>query len=172
MRWFALLVLLLSGTPAHADLLDRVVAVVEDQLVLASEVQLEQELAELDTEALPFWKTAKRQALDRLVDAAVVRLAASNVALYQPSDEDIRLRREAVRAQFEDRREWTDFLERHGLSEESLGIVLRRRMVVERYLSRNILESTEDRGAWKKASDQLIQGLRDRARVRLIDEEK
>ena len=171
MRFVVFLLLASFASPAQADLVDRVVAVIEDQLVLDSEVRLEQELAALDDTALPFWEPSRGKALDRLVDAAVVRVAASDVALYQPSDEDVRQRREAVRAQFEDRRQWTACLQTHGLTEDSLGVVLRRRMVVERYLSRNIQVAIEERGPWKRASVDLISALRERAKVRLIDEE-
>ena len=101
----------------------------------------------------------------------MVRIAAADVALYQPPDDDIAARREAIHIQFTDRRSWEAFLKRHGLDEDGLDVVLRRRMVVERYLSRNVLIDVEDRSAWISAADQLLAALRARMRVRRIDEE-
>ena len=165
------MLLLLFAVPAWASPVDRVVAVVESELVLASEVRIEAELAPLDHSTSPFWDATRSQPLERLIDAAVVRIAAADVALYQPPDEDIAARREAIHIQFTDRRSWEAFLQRHGLDEDGLEVVLRRRMVVERYLSRNVLIDLQDRAAWLGAAGQLLSALRERMRVRRIDEE-
>ncbi len=166
MRW-SLLWLALCGAPAHADRVDRIVAVVEDQLVLESEVRLERELSRLDDQGL-LWAIPDPQ--ERLIDAAVLRLAAADVALYQPDDEDIRQRREAIRAHFTDRASWRDFLYRHGLTEDRLAVVLRRRMVAERYLRRNLQADPADQTAWSRATAALVEDLRARFRIRVVPE--
>ena len=91
--WLLALLLLLASSTAWADRVDRVVAVVDSQLVLESEVRLEHELSRLDTGASPFWR-ARRAAVERLIDAAAVRVAAGQVVLYQPPDEEVRTRRD------------------------------------------------------------------------------
>jgi hypothetical protein len=156
---------------ATAATLDRVVAVVESELVMDSEVRLEDELARLDRSELPFWGADRLTALDRLVQGATLRVAAEQVALYQPTDEQVQARHEAVRATFSNRQTWTTFLKRHGLSETTLGEALRRRMVVERFLGRNLQATPDQPVVWQIACDKLVEQLQQSIRVRTIDEE-
>lgn len=169
-RLLPLLLLLALAPSARGALVDRVVAVVDTELVLASEVRLEEELAGLDEPASPFWAPGRSTPRERLMDAAAVRVAAAKIVLYQPEEDDVRARREAVRARFDDRQGWNAFLDRHGLTEEGLLILLRRRMIVERYLARNVQAPVEDRGAWLEDAEELVAGLRGRLKVRTIEE--
>ena len=165
-----LVYLLLScfASPARAEIVDRVAVVIEDQLVLQSEVSIEAALSQLDDSPSPFWSAGGGNALERLVDAAVLRHSAGAVALYQPHRNDVATRLEAVRAKFEDRRAWATFLSDYGLDEDRLAVVLRRRMVVERYLSRNLTESVQDKPRWQAASDELLAQLRPRTAIRAV----
>ena len=157
---------------AWAATLDRVVAVVETELVMDSEVRLETELARIDRSPIPFWDADRATPQERLVQGAILRVAAERVALYQPSDEDVQARRERMRATFSNRQTWTTFLTQHGLEETSLGETLRRRMVVERYLGRNLQAPLDQPVPWQVACDQMVDQLRERIRVRIIDAEE
>ena len=147
---------LLAPTPALANTIDRLTAVVETELVLASEERIEAELAVLDASPTPFWSPDRAAPRQRLVEAAVVRVAAQGLALYQPDDDEVVERRETVRAQFQRRREWVAFLSSHGLTEAGLDEVLRRRMVVERFLTRNLDTPLDQVVAWQQAADRLV----------------
>jgi flagellar biosynthesis regulator FlaF len=168
-----LLLLLLAVTPASGTeraLVDRIVASVDRELVLASEIVLGRELAALDPGPTPFWSRAI-DPMEQRVDATVLRIAASDIALYQPSTADVQARLETVRAAFVDRATWEAFLGRHGLDEGALSQELRRRMVVERFLLRNLTAPVDDRAAWFGQVDQLTSALRPRFRVRRIPQE-
>lgn len=166
----ALLLAWLLLLPARAGVVDRVVAVVGDQVVLASEIRLEDELAHLDASPLPFWDPDRGTALERLLDAAAIRRSASALDLYEPPDEAVRDRLEALRGRFASRADWEEFLARWGLDEPGLLAVLRRRMIVERYLLRNLQLRPDEREAWLQAAEQLLMRLRARYEVRPIPE--
>ena len=136
----------LLASPAYAEVVDRVIAALDPS----------------------FWDRERRPPVDRLVDAAVIRELAGDVSLYQPSDEALALRMDAIRALFPDRSAWERFLESWGLDEDALRGIVRRRMLVERYLARNVPVATADREAWWQAYDAFVAPLRERYRIRLI----
>lgn len=154
---------------SSATIVDRVVVVVERELVLESDVRLESVLSPLDGEALPFWHQREPDALTRLVDAAIIRHLAADVQLYQPSPSDVVNRVEAIRAHFPDRGAWTAFLNQWGLNEEALRVIIRRRLVVERYLTRNITSDPSRHTVWTREITGLLQSVRPRLRIRSIE---
>jgi hypothetical protein len=158
----------LLASPAYAEVVDRVVASVGEQLVTESEVRLEAVISALDPSPSPFWDRERRPPVDRLVDAAVIRELAGDVSLYQPSDEALALRVDAIRALFPDRSAWDRFLESWGLDEDALRGIVRRRMLVERYLARNVPVPTTDADAWWRGYDAFVTPLRARYRIRMI----
>ncbi len=163
-----LALLLLCLSPARAEVFDRVVAQIQQQLVLASEVHLEAALEERDRDALPFWTARHADATGRLVDASVVRVAAGDIGLYQPEEAEVAARLEAVRGTFVDRTEWESFLSQHGLDEAALGRVLRRRLMVERFLRRNVTADLADEAKWLEECQGLLVQLRGRIRIRQV----
>lgn len=161
----------LSGAPsvAQASVVDRVVAVVEDQIVLQSEVELERTLAQLDDSPSPFWDLSE-DPMERLISAAVLRQSAGDVQLYQPDDSSIATRLEAIRGKFVDRKSWLAFLAEYGMDEERLRFVLRRRMVVERFLDRNLAVDVSNHKQWIVDATAMLERLRPRMRVRIVPE--
>ena len=150
----------------QASVVDRVIAVVADQVVLATDLSLGADLAPIDPSPLPFWRTGVAE--ERQIDAAILRVAAGDIALYQPSQESVRLRLEGLRTRFTDRAEWTRFLNRWGLDESTMLAVLSRRMVVESYLQRNIQADPSNVDAWDIEYQSLMTELRPRVRVRRV----
>ena len=163
---------LLTLLSAFADTIDRVVAAVGEQLVTESDVTLEQELAQMDRGAGPFWDFDHAVPLQRLIDASVVRQLAGDVNLYAPSEDQITARLEAVRRSAGDREQWQGFLRRHGLDEEALRTMLRRRLVVERYLERNLALQAASRTESIQRCDAWLAEQRSRYRIRIIQPEK
>lgn len=151
---------------ARAEVLDRVVAVVEGQPVLASDVAIGVELAQLDPSSklpapegdLTLWA----------IDTVAIRVLAESVKLYAPTDRDVLERIDAVRATFADREAWARFLARHGLDEERIVPMMRRQLVVERFLLRNIQADPADRAAWDAEVEGLLAVLRERVRSRVV----
>lgn len=168
MRGWPLLLALLLPAPAMAEVVDRVVYVVEDQLVLQSDIALDEAVTPLDASPSPFWSRPGVTAEDRAVDAAILRALARDVALYQPSDDEVRERTEAIRARFADRGTWRHFLDGWGLDERGFRSVLRRRLVVERFLARNLRADPANVEAYWEACDALLDEVRPRVRMRRI----
>lgn len=160
------------ASAAHAEVVDRLVAVVGAELVLASDIALDAELADVDPSTLPFWRRGQPDA--RQIAAAVIRTAAGDIGLYRPSEEAVRERVLAVRDAFVQRHvaregraeDWDAFLARWGLDEETFAPILRRRLIVEAYLARNLKSSVDD-PAWGAECDALVAQLTTRVRVRI-----
>jgi hypothetical protein len=150
---------------AGAEVVDRVIAVVGDDPVLASEVRLEQDLARIDQAPIPLW-TCDRPAESIAVDVALVRLLAGEVDLYQPAQEAVVERTLALRYAAGDA--WEPLLAEHGLDGAAVQLAVRRRMIVERFLTRALAVDPTDEAGWLEAYDRLLTGLRARVRIRLI----
>lgn len=160
--------LLTSLLDADATVVDRVVVVVGEQPVLASEIHTEVVLSQRDRSPVPFWDLVDDDPLRQLVDTLVVRASAGDIELYEPQPEQIRERVETLRLQFDDGVAWSTTLERWGLDEDGLTAWMRRRLIVERFLLRNLPVSTSERDAWRDAARALVQQLRARFRVREV----
>ena len=133
---FILLVRLIQAAEPAPDLIDRVVVVVDDRIVTASDIALEEDLSMRIPS--PVLALALRTPTDALIDRAIIRGLASEVGVYQPSSVDVRQRLTAISATFSGPEEWALFLAEHGLTEDDLAGRLFSQMVVERYVRRNI----------------------------------
>lgn len=142
------------AAPPSPVVMDRIVAVVGDRLITASDIALEVELNARDPS--PERATARRNAdpLRALIDAAVVRGLAGQVPLYQPSPAELRVRLAALRATWEDPADYERFLVRFGLTEDALSGLLFSRVIVERYVHRNVSLASEMRGLDPGAAEQ------------------
>ncbi|MCO4744598.1 MAG: hypothetical protein KC912_07415 [Proteobacteria bacterium] len=153
---------LLWGSAA-AEPLDRVVAVVGDQLVLSSDVDLLTVLATRDAQAMPIWEAS----LGRAIDTAAVRELAGDVSVYAPRPEQVSSRLDAVRDSFETYESFDAFLENRGMTEKDLSAILRRRLVVEKFIKRNLEVPAED-PAFQAAAAAAFAGARERVVIREI----
>jgi len=144
------------------------VVVIERDLVMQSDVRFEKVMAGLDNAAYPFWQRERSTPLQRLIDAAIIRKLAGTVSLYQPDPEDVVNRMESIRTKFGALQAWADFLKFWGLDEVSFIRLLHRRMVVERYLSRNLQTSADNLNSWQLDYETLMDQVRKRYRIRHI----
>ncbi len=151
---------------AFAGRVDRVVAVIDDRVVLESDLRLDAALEQLDTAALPFWSSYDPE--ERQIAATVVAVVAGDVALYRPHEAAVRRRLDTLRQAFAERAQWLAFLERWGLDEGAMLEVLRKRMRVEAYLRRNVRPDPTEPG-FMPAVEALLDELRARVRVRRIE---
>lgn len=159
----AILALALAATPAAAQPLDRVVAVVGDQLVLASDVRLLELLGTRDPKALPVWSPTPQRA----IDVAAVRELAGDVSVYAPRPEALTARYDDVRESFETDDSFKEFLRVWGMREADLQALIRRRLVVEQFLRRNI-ELAPDHPGFSAAADAVFEAARERVVIRAI----
>ena len=72
-------------------------------------------------------------------------------------------------ARFLDRASWQYFLGGWGMDERSFRSVIRRRMVAERYLARNLRADPADPQQWWAAATALLEDVRGRVRVRRVE---
>jgi len=167
-RALLLALLLYVSSVARAEVIDRVIYVVEDQVVLQSDVDFEKVIIPLDASPSPFWDRPGIDAEQIVVDAAIIRELAGDIALYQPPDDAVRARVEAMRQRFPDRASWGAFLSGRGLDEDGLRALIRRRMVVERYLARTLRADPTDKAAWWASCNALLTEVRPRMRIRYV----
>ncbi len=119
-------------------LVDRIVSVVGERLVLSSEVALEREIAARNVYTLPSLAERRKDAPRWLVDMAIVRALAGDVRVYEPTREEVADALERFASTFADAATYRRFLDGIGVSQERLQSLLTTRLVVERYIQRNI----------------------------------
>ena len=127
--------------------LDRVVAVVGDRIITASDVRLEQALLRFDPSPVEVLQQRRYEsALEFLVDTAVIRDLAGDIAIYAPSTVEVQRRFDGLRTHFDTRLSFRAFLRGNGLDAEVLAGRLYARMVAERYVARNVQLASEAAG--------------------------
>lgn len=126
-------------------LVDRIVAVVGDRLVLASDVAIENEIGARNVYTVAALAERRKDVSRWLVDMAIVRALAGDVRVYEPTRQDVADALERFATTFGDVTSYRQFLERSGLSQERLQSLLTTRLIVERYIQRNVgLGLTDD----------------------------
>jgi peptidyl-prolyl cis-trans isomerase SurA len=126
------LVGLLWGALAHAELVDRIVAIIDRDVVTLSEAEQAGEIARARTgasEPEPLISIVERLIESRLVEREVERFTGEPVS---PELVDGALRE--VRDRFSSETAFREMLAGSGLSEEELRATLRRQIGVARYL--------------------------------------
>ncbi len=131
-------------------MVDRIVAVVGERLVLASDVELEQALSLVERSSVGALMNASADPLQVVIDRAIIRGLAGNAAIYIPSEDDIFTRANQLRTSFADADAWAAFRRRHGLEGDRLTSLLYSRLVVDRYILRNVQQgaTAETYVAW------------------------
>jgi len=161
----------LPSSALASDPADRVIAVVDGELVLSSEVDLVAAVTEQDPSASRFWTRPVRNNAQRATDAAIVRASAGDVSLYAPTAAEVRERSTAIRRSFDSAIEADAWLAAWGLQGERLDEQVIGRLVVEKFLARTLPVAESDPG-WDTAVDALLDELRDARRIRRIGEQR
>lgn len=139
-RWS--LALFLFGCPAvaaRAEAVDRILAVVGERVVTSTDVNLEDALAGHLGCPVPYLCDPSQETLPRLVDLAVIRGMAGDATPYRPSPDELEGRMVAVRASWGEASAYQAFLGRFGMTDDDLSGHVFSRMVVERYVERNVM---------------------------------
>lgn len=158
-----LLALLLAG-PARADVVDRILHVVDERVVTASDVAFEAEVDPHDRSPIPELEDPAYPYEWRLVDYALLREQARDVEVFRPRPGDLTARVEAFRESWESPAAYEAFLARWGLTEADLEGWFYSRLVVERFIQRNLSGARETTWA------EWMAGFRARAVIRSPDE--
>ncbi len=165
----------LAASPAHAERIDRVVAVVGDRVVTHWDLELERAFEGHMPCPEPVLCDPQRPTLDRVVDRALVRGLAGDTATYRPTPEDVELRLAALRDSWQPPEGYRQLLDAMGLSEHDLSGLLFSRLVVERYVQRHVAlpvyAAGGDAQAYGQRYDAWIIEQREQVRIRTIDTE-
>jgi hypothetical protein len=149
---------------AAAEPVDRVVAVVDGEPLLASEVAFD---AEVDD-----WLGGPDPGLgldpaDRAIRRSVVRRAAERVTLDIPPEDVVRAEVERMRQASGSATAWASLLARYGLDELAVAVWARRRLIVSRWIDRQIAGlPASEQGA---TASSLVDALVNRVAVRRIE---
>ncbi len=175
------LFVLLALTPAWAQVtttsgpvvIDRVAVVVDGQVITASDLRLSIAIDGRDPSPLPMLKGPAHDPLQRLIDRTILRSLAGKVPVYQPDDADVRSRVDALRSTWDSLSEFRSFLLVHGLDEDRLHRRMTDRMVVERYIRRNLTPPAPSKEAPSLAQyTDWMAGLRAGVRIRKVQATK
>ena len=129
-----------DGKPAA---LDRVIAVVNGDVLLRSDLQTEMEIAALQPLSLPPGKNFEQRAAQRLINRTlIVQQMTAQGMLGEVSDEDLQqdlaaLRKQlpaCVRYQCQTAAGWDKFLRDHNLTPDEVNRLWRRRMQILRFI--------------------------------------
>jgi hypothetical protein len=132
-----------AAPPANAVVLDRVVAVVNNQAILASDVDDEVRLAVLDPGGAGVVLTPQR-ALEQLISRALIQqqIRQEDAQAAQPSQAEVDARLLEIRKQVPacvhlncaSEEGWKAFLAAHGLTSERVESYVRYRLVILRFI--------------------------------------
>lgn len=162
--------MLLMVALAQAEVVDRIVSVVGQDVVTQSDVEFELALAERDASPIPVFEAG--EVLARVEDYQILRRLASSVRLFQPDPSEVEERLRAFAESFALRADYADFLRRWGLDGYGLRGELAMRMLCERYVQRNVGLALRDPTpwTWREAYEEFMVPLRRQAGIRHIEE--
>lgn len=156
---------------AFGGVTDRILYAVGDRLVTVSDRAFELELAAVDPGIPPPFTDPDYGVEQRLVDIAILRALAGDGAVYQPRPAELRARWERVRDAWPSQDAYGAFLSRWGMDDERLQAFLYSRMVVEKFVYRNVglavAASGGDEFAYRRAYQTWMADQRSRAVVRV-----
>ena len=125
------LVVLFAGS-APAEIIDRVLAVVEGQLILLSDVSAARDLG-----LVPIQRGTDptRETLSRLIDRALILSEVDRFPPSEPDPAETERRLEDVRTRFPSAEAFDAALARAGIDQERLRAILRQNLRIEAYLT-------------------------------------
>ena len=152
----------------RAEIVDAVVHVVGERIITRSDVTFEADFDPVDRSPIAALDDPGYPRVRRLIDFAILREGAGDMEIYKPSPEEVLARWERFRDGWERPEDYSSFLARWGMDDRGLQGFLYSRLVVERYVARNVLQRSG--ASLEKLTfedyDQWMTPLRERADVR------
>jgi len=126
-----LLTLTLIASAAHAEIIDRILAVVEDQLITLSDVR---GVIRLGLETVPPTNDEIAAGLDQLIERQLMLMEVERFAPPEPPPEAVELRLNAVRARLPDALAFETTLHQIGWPEDAVRRYIRDTLRIESYV--------------------------------------
>jgi hypothetical protein len=117
---------------AEAELVDRIVAIVDRDVVLLSEAERAMWIVEASTDD----EASLSDVVERLIETTLIEREVARFSGEPVPDEAVEAQLERVRSSFASERAFEAMLVDRGMSEDDLRADLRRQLTVNRYLER------------------------------------
>jgi len=148
---------------------DRAMAMVGSAVVTESDLRLHLAIGAIDVSTVPALQSNPETVLSDAIDAALIRLIAGRVAIYQPNPAQLRTRLGVYREQWTDVDLWDAHLKRFGLSDTRLSHTIQRRMIIERVISRALgSPKPGEEEQWRQRYDAWVERERQNVRIRIV----
>ena len=157
-----------SSSASDAVVVDRAVAIVGEAVITLSDIRMHRAMAEHDPSFVPVLQSNSGSGLQEVVDATIVRQSAGRIPVYQPTPDQIDIRMDRFMDQWPSLNAYRIFLATHGLTEDRIRVLLRRRAIVERVVLRALGTPKEDITGWTSRFQAWMETERRSARIRLI----
>lgn len=172
-KMFSCLILMaaLAG-PVHAapqtTVADRAVALVDNEIVTASDLKLHLSLGAHDESFVPVLRADPETLLDDAISATLIRSIGGRISVYQPNPAQVRSRLAMYRDKWPSVDVWETHLLSLGLDQQRLYRAIERRLVIERVVSRVVGQPGDDMTLWTTRFDSWLEQERARVRVRKV----
>lgn len=127
-----LLIVASGGAFAEAELVERIVAIIDREVIMLSEAEQAMWLVELRTDD----DVSLRDVVERLIEARLIEHEVARFTDAPVPDERVEEQLARVRSRFPSEEALDTMLSSSGLSEEELRSDVRRQLTVNRYLER------------------------------------
>ena len=155
----ACLTVMLLSVPAHGEIIDRVLAVVEGQLITLTDVVAARDLGLQTAEGA---SDPIRAILTKLIDRELALAEVERYAPPEPAADAIDREVQRVGARFASPQAFDSALARSGIDERHLRETLRQDLRINAYMNQRFTPADERRRA---AVDEWLAGLRRRADI-------
>ena len=158
---FVAVAMTLAGGVARAETIDRVLAVAGGQIILLSDVTVALDLGLVSADG-----AADRigAALAKLISRDLVLVEANRYAPPEPADADVEKEMAGVRGRFPSAAAFDAAIERSGLTEMQLRLILRENLRIRAYIAQRFT-GAEDEARRLMLIDEWVAGLRQRSDV-------
>lgn len=154
------LCVLMAGSVAAQEVIDRVMAVVAGDLILLSDVRAAREFGSVEPGSAP---DPDAEVLSRLIDRALMLDEVERYAPPEPAPEAIERALATVRSRFDSRPAFESALARVGADDGQLRATLRQDLRIRAYLEQRFAADTPEHGRAMAAA--WLAGLRRRATI-------
>lgn len=141
-RWVATMTLLVAflalPSPARAELVDRIVAAVNYEVITASDLAHAVALNMRLGNAYEDLKTLESDTLEGLITRRLLVQEARRLRFVEVSGEELRAENDKLMKRFGSDKAFADFLAEQDMTEQELGRMLGERLLVERFVEKKV----------------------------------